>query len=53
MNYPKKRETGTQTQEQGCVEAERQARQAIAEAEKLKAEIEAETSIATQQKRKP
>ena len=32
------------------LEAERQARQAIAEAEKLKAEIEAETSIATQQK---
>ncbi len=32
------------------LEAERQARQAIAEAEKLKAEIEAEASIATQQK---
>ena len=32
------------------LEAERQAKQAIAEAEKLKAEIEAETSIATQQK---
>ena len=32
------------------LEAERQARQAIAETEKLKAEIEAETSIATQQK---
>ena len=32
------------------LEAERQARQAIAEAEKLKAEIETETSIATQQK---
>lgn len=32
------------------LEAERQAKQAIAEAEKLKAEIEAEVSIATQQK---
>ena len=32
------------------LEAERQAKQAIAEAEKLKAEIEAEASIATQQK---
>lgn len=32
------------------LEAERQAKQAIAEAEKLKAEIEAETSIVTQQK---
>ena len=34
------------------MEAERQAKQAIAEAEKLKAEIEAEASIATQQKEK-
>ena len=34
------------------LEAERQARQAIAEAEKLKAEIEAEASIATLQKEK-
>ena len=34
------------------LEAERQAKQAIAEAEKLKAEIEVEASIATQQKEK-
>ena len=34
------------------LKAERQAKQAIAEAEKLKAEIEAEASIATQQKEK-
>lgn len=34
------------------LEAERQARQAVAEAEKLKAEIEVEASIATQQKEK-